>query len=161
MKVRSRRSVTKPGKTAAHAVWILAADAGRARLFEAEARNGGLTEIADLLNPEARLRDLDVVSDRTGHLNRGSDGFGNALEPRQWHIDHAAEMFAKGLCRRLSQGRRSGEVGRIYIIAGPAFLGLLRKNLDRPTQRIVAKTQPKELTRRPPTVIREALPSIL
>jgi protein required for attachment to host cells len=144
-----------------NAVWILAADAGRARLFEAQARNGALAEIEDVINADARLRDLDLVSDRTGHANRGGVGAGNTFEPRQWHLDRAAEMFAKSLCRRLADGRRKGAVGRVYLLADPGFLGLLRKNLDRPTQRIVAGQDARDLTRRPAKVIRQALPAVL
>lgn len=158
----SRRSTRNQSKTSARgAVWILAADAGRARLFEAAKRNGRLTEIADLLNADARLREEDLVSDRAGHVNRGGERVGNAFEPRQWHIDHAAESFAKSLCRRLGDGRRNGTVDRIYLLADPTFLGLIRKNLDRSTQRLVAEEKAIDLTRRTAKTIRGALPAIL
>jgi protein required for attachment to host cells len=158
----SRQYTRKPnGKSAAHATWIVAADAGRARLFRAENEDGELTEIDDLLNADARLRDLETAQDRNGHTNSGNRSAGNSFEPRQWHLDHAAEVFARGLSQRLSAARRRGEVDRLYIIADPGFLGLLRKKLDRPTLRIVAQQTAKDFTRRSAEHIRNQLPKQL
>lgn len=144
-----------------HAVWVLVADAGRGRLLEAVAGDGELIEIEDLVNTQARLRDPEVASDRAGHVNRGSDGAGASLEPRESPKDHAAEVFAKAWCHRLSAARRSGDVDRVYLLAAPAFLGLLRKNLDRATQRIVAEERAIDFTHRSVKEIRQELPPAL
>lgn len=142
-------------------VWVVVADAGRARLFEAQRKNGGLVEIDDLINAQARVRDEDVVSDRPGRAPRGSDGVGRSFEPRKERIEQSEDDFARMVCARLTAGRRQGAVGRIYLLADPSFLGRLRQHLDAPTQRIVAGEQATDLTRRTPAVIRKALPKQL
>lgn len=146
---------------AAHAIYIVAADAGRARVFTAHAENGKLEEIADFLNPASRMQDHDALSDRRGRVTQGAAHIGHAFEPRQSQPEHAAEAFAKELCEFLGKARAAGDVDRIYLVADPAFLGLLRKNLDAPTARHVVKEVGSDVTRMPPAEIRKTLPHLL
>lgn len=142
------------------ATWILAADAGRARLFSAGTRNGRLTELADLVNPEARLSEHERVSDRRGRMGGGA-GKSNAFEARESPERQSAIVFARRLCKMLGQGRRVGACNRIYVLAEPAFLGLLRRHLDPPTRRLVKFERGSDLVRRAVPVIRGALPQQL
>ena len=142
----------------AHATWVIAADAGRARIFSVSPDDGQLVELLDLLNPDARVQDHDALSDRRGHVTQGVAGVGHAFEPRETHGEHIAESFAKNLCHRLGVAQRSGELGRIYLLAAPRFLGLLRSNLDPATHELVAQELATDLTRRPVGEIRGALP---
>ncbi len=56
------------------AIWVLVADNSRARFFTAEKPAGPLTETRDLANPEARLHEGDLVSDKTGRDRNPSTG---------------------------------------------------------------------------------------
>ena len=155
---------TVPSRTSSRSrgpAWILVADAGRARLFESRWGDGGLVEIDDVINTPLRLRDAEIVSDRPGRSNQGPDGQGHAFESHESVAAHAEETFARALCARLARGRRRGEVARLYLLADPAFLGRLRRHLDRATRRIVVQETPTDLTRRTPAVIRKALPRVL
>jgi len=144
----------------AHATWVVAADAGRARIFTAPQPDGPLQELSDLLNPEARLQEHDAVSDRRGQM-RGGTSASEAYDSRHTHHEHAAAAFAKDLCRRLGAAQRSGEVARIYLLADPQFLGLLRENLDETTRKLVVQELASDVTRRPIADIRKALPARL
>lgn len=53
--------------------WIVVADASRARFFSAELPASPLCEIETLSNPEARLHEGDLISDRGGR-DRDSGG---------------------------------------------------------------------------------------
>lgn len=145
----------------APATWIVAADAGRARIFRAGHEEAELTELADLLNAEARLQDHDALSDRRGAVTQGAAGIGHALEPRQSRHEHVAAAFAEALARRLNAATAAGEVARLYLIAGPAFLGLLRQRLDRAALAAVVREHACDLTRRPASDIRKVLPARL
>ncbi|MDB5968478.1 MAG: hypothetical protein JWQ90_928 [Hydrocarboniphaga sp.] len=144
-----------------HAAWVVAADAGRARIFSVSQDDGQLEELVDFVNPDARLQDRDAVSDRRGHVTQGAAGIGHAFEPRESHGEHVAESFAKDLCERLGTAQRSGEVTKIYLLAAPKFLGLLRKNLDKATQRLVVLELASDLTLHSRHDIRSALPAQL
>ena len=142
-------------KRPAAATWIVAADSGRARIFEAARDDGALVEIEDLLNAEARLLTREAVSDRAGSMAR------NAFGPRDSHAEHASEVFAKRLGRRLGAARRDGRIDHLYLLADPAFLGCLRSHLDAPTRRLVAQERATDVVRRSPARIRQLLPAQL
>ena len=52
-------------------ICVVVADSGRARVFTADSPAGPLNEIETLNNPEGRLHEGDLVSDRGGRDNGG------------------------------------------------------------------------------------------
>ena len=46
--------------------WIVVADSARARIFEAHKKSRAVSEIAGLINPNSRLPERELVSDRGG-----------------------------------------------------------------------------------------------
>ncbi len=156
-----QNDATSPLSEPAAAIWIVVADAGRARILSALRHDGQLKELFDLVNPDARLQDHDTLSDRAGHVTQGPAGMGHSFEPRESHSEHIAETFAKDLCHRLNAARCSGELGRIYLLAAPKFLGLLRNNLDKETHKLVVQELATDLTRHPLIDIRNTLPAQL
>jgi protein required for attachment to host cells len=142
-------------------IWVVAADAAHARIFETTRVNGDLHEFAVYSNPDARRSTSDLVSDRAGHLTNTSLGAGHSVEPHEWTRSHVARTFAKRVGQRLISARKAGAVDRIYLIAAPAFLGLLRRSLDTPTRRIVAGEVSKNVTPLEPGLARQLLPTRL
>ena len=142
-------------------IWVVVADAGRARLFSALPFGGALEELSDLLNPQARLEDHEALSDRRGHVTQGPGGIGHAFEPRQTHHEHVAEAFARDLCHLLDSAQREHRVTRIYLIAAPHFLGLLRNHLDPLTRKLIVHEHAADLTRHSASEIRDSLPQRL
>jgi protein required for attachment to host cells len=160
-----RHTPEPPQTSRQQATYIVAADAGRARIFSVSRQSGELTEIADLLDPEVRVQDHDSLSDRRGHASHGpapgATGIGHSFEPRQSHEEHAALAFARQVCEALDKARLAGEMKRLYLIAAPAFLGLLRKHMGGATQACVVQELASDLTRRHAADIRAALPTVL
>ena len=143
-------------------IWIVVADAGRARILSPVHHDRGpLEERGQLANDDARMEDHEVLSDRSGHVTQGPGGIGHAFEPRVAHREHVAETFAKTLCERLDKARMSGELSKIYLLAAPHFLGLLRKHLDKDTNRLVAGEFATDLVQHSAVEIRKALPDLL
>jgi protein required for attachment to host cells len=141
--------------------WVVCADAGRARIFESSPIDGALLEFIDLLNPDARQHDTEAMSDRRGHVTQGPAGIGHAFAPRQSHAEHVAERFAKDLCDHLDAAERAGEVEKLYVIADPGFLGLMRAHLKPATRTRVVGEVASDLARRSIEQIRGALPAKL
>lgn len=151
-----------PGRhpaVAPHQIWIVAADAGRARIFSAALVDGELTELEDMLAPAARLHAHERASDRKGHVAGGAGG--HAFEPHESAAEHDAGDFARRLCQRLATARHEGQLSRLYLIAAPAFLGKLRAHLDRDTQALVREEIASDLCHKPARAIRAALPEHL
>jgi len=119
-------------------VWIVVADASR-----------------------ARLKGQDLVSDDTGRTfdraGTGRHGKEPVTDPRE-----AVEVeFARELAEHLREAAQEGQFEKLYLVAPPSFLGELRAVLPDGVRKLVASELSKDLTRQAPQQIRDALPEIL
>jgi protein required for attachment to host cells len=126
--------------------WILVADAGRARLFEAQSRDGVLAEIGGYANPEAHARGAETGSDRPPRTQESANSARHAIEPHTDAHDKAAMGFAKGLAEILEHGRVEHAYTRLLLVAPPRFLGQLRAELGAQVGKLVAGSIAKDLT---------------
>jgi protein required for attachment to host cells len=133
---------------------ILAADQARARLFKAERREGPLVEFSGMANPEARLREQDLVSDASGG---NPHDLGNHDSAHQ----HVVQVFAKQVSQALEQAVQSHKPDRVYVLASPSFLGLLRPLLSTALKSKIAQELAKDVSRLSPEAIRGQLPELL
>ena len=133
---------------------VLAADQGRARLFKSENRNGPMQEIETLTNPQARLKEQDLVSDAAG---------GNPHDVgSQTHAHaHAAEVFAKVVSQALDQATTEHKAERIYVLAAHQFLGLLRPHWSHAVKAKIAEEYAKDVSHQTAEQIRQHLPELL
>src|SRR5438105_5060754 len=124
--------------------WIIAADSSRARILQVMDREKKLAEIEDLLNPEGRLHERDLLAD--GHPRfRGTDGPGSDREETS-ATQHSLELFAKRVSDYLDRARTAHRYDRLHLVAPPKFLGQLRKELDTEVKKLVAEELPKDLS---------------
>lgn len=133
---------------------VLAADQARARLFKAEKREGTLVEFTTLANPEGRLREQDLVTDASGGNPHGIGSLDTAHQ-------HMAEVFAKQVGQALEQAAQTQKADRIYVLASPGFLGLLRPHWNSQVKAKIAQEFAKDVSRMPAATIREHLPELL
>lgn len=140
--------------------WIVVADASRARIFKADTPSGGMTEIETLAHPESRQHEGDLVSDRSGHVVSSTTGGHNFGRDEEWKHE-AANRFAIEVCGHLEKGHNAGSYGKLYLIAAPAFLGLLRQHMGKPVQGLVSDEIAKDLTTADDAQIRAQLPEHL
>jgi protein required for attachment to host cells len=140
--------------------WVLVADNSRARFFAAEKAASPLKEVRDLTYPEARLHEGDLVTDKSGRdRSMGSGAHGLGIEAS--HKQDGAERFALLVCNELESARNSGAFNKLYVVAAPAFLGMLRKHQSSALKQLVAGEVDKNLATHEPTVIRKHLPDYL
>ncbi|QVL48105.1 MAG: host attachment protein [Thiocapsa sp.] len=140
--------------------WILAADNSRARIFATEKSAGALREIHTLTFPEGRLHEGDLTTDKGG---RGHDPMSGAhgINGEEAHKQENAERFAGLVCETLESARNKGELQKLYVIAAPAFLGMLRKHQSPSLKQLIAGEIDKNLTTHSPEAIRKSLPDFL
>lgn len=140
--------------------WIVVADSTRVRLFR-KAEGQKLDEFDVMVNPDARLREQDLVSDEPGRgLNRARSGRFSMAEA-EGHREHAEKLMAGDLAKRLRQARLDGNLGRLHILAAPHFLGELRNRLDDETRGLIRSETAKNVSRLDATAIRGQLPEYL
>ena len=141
-------------------IWVVVADAGRARIFAADKPVGDLAELEALSNPEARLHEGELVSDRGGRVSAAggaAHGYGQADAAKNGRV----ARFAAEVAQHIEAARQRHAFEKIYIIAAPAFLGLLRKQRSDALAALVAQEVASDLTRRSPPEIRQHLPQYL
>jgi protein required for attachment to host cells len=140
--------------------WVLVADNSRARFFSAEKAASPLAEVNDLTYPEARLHEGDLVSDENGrdrNPGRGTHAVGTGGSAKQ----EGADRFALMVCNELESARNSGSFRKLYVVAAPAFLGMLRKHQSPALKQLVVCEVDKNLATQDPATIRKHLPDYL
>ena len=125
--------------------WILTASRSSASLFETDWPGKLMRRIQDISNPQGRLQNKDIDTDKPGRVY---DSFGerrHSTSPKQEPTEHISQQFAQNLAELLNKGRLSHAYDKLIIMAGPKFLGILRAALDKNTAALVVQTVNKEL----------------
>ncbi|MBD5804189.1 Protein required for attachment to host cells [Azoarcus sp. Aa7] len=140
--------------------WILVANASLAKLYANLGPNKGLTLVKELIHPESRQKNSELVTDRAG----ASPSAGNASGSKQAQTPpktHEAKVFAQEIAQELYKGRATNAFGRAIVFAPPAFMGMLNSVLDSPTAQLITDRFEKDYTKEPEPVLRERLASCL
>ncbi len=124
--------------------WVLVANRGGARLYEQEQPGGGLRRVQEIPHPEGRLKDHEIVSDKSGRV---FDSFHSrhAVSKSPGPAEQIAIGFAQHLADILRQGRTTGHFEHLVLVADPHFLGHLRAALDEHTAKMLAGSLAKDL----------------
>ena len=145
---------------------IVVADQSEARFYDLEHFDAPLRLVGKLTDPKAHLHDRDLKSDRPGRVfdraaaegqRRGAvahHGTGGERSPRK----HEAQLFAKRIAEELKVSAGSGQFDQLVVMAGPAFLGLLRSAMPSGLQSSVVAEVPKDLIHEAEGAIRSHLP---
>lgn len=139
-------------------IWILAASSGNATLFTADSPTGSLTELETFDNPNVRVKQMELTSDRPG---RSFDSHGegrHAMAVETNPKEHEQIRFAKLIVDRLEQGRIKNAFKRLVIAAAPGFLGQLRANYSAPLSELLFLEIDKDYTALSPEELRNRLP---
>ncbi len=126
--------------------WIVTADAGRARFLQVAGRDEALTEIEDLSNPQGRLHNREINTDAAGRFRGNDRPGGHSSDDENRAVDHHSELFAKRIGAFLDKARNEHRFDRLYLVAAPKFLGLLRKELGKETEKLVVDELDKDLS---------------
>ncbi|MDD4905583.1 MAG: host attachment protein [Methylobacter tundripaludum] len=140
--------------------WILVADSTRARIFTADTPSSPLEEIEDFSHTEGRLHDREITSDLPGKIKSAGAG-GHTFEQPTDPKKHEADVFAHRVAQYLEDAHNANRFDQLLIVAGPAFLGLLRNQLPEQVKKQVRFELDKEITLLSAADIRQHLPQYL
>jgi len=132
-----------------HTTWIVAADSTRARILEKRGKDEPLRELEDLYNPEGRQNNNEIVSDSRGRFwgRQGRPwGQGDSGEPQTTPVEHEVTLFARELAQYLDKGRNDHLYERLFIIADPKFLGILRTKMNKHVSEMVEQDAAYEIS---------------
>ena len=128
---------------------VAVCDSSRMRYFAVDPDNGALHEIDDRVHEASRQRVQDLASDRPG-----------LGDERDIH-KHEVALFAKEVEEILNRDTLEGNIIRLYILAPPEFLGLLRKELRPATAALVEADKAANVVAESVDRIRRQLPDRL
>ncbi len=112
-----------------------------------------------MLHPEGRAHGRDIDIDEPGLVYESHGQGRHATETSR--KDEEANVFARQICERLKKARINGDCEKLYLVAPPQFLGIMRDNLDRHTYELMADEVSKDLVTAEPEQIRNVLPYAL
>ena len=141
-------------------IWVLVADNSRARVFSARSSNSALEEVDGFVHAASRLHDRDLTSDLPGRAFDSLGGGRHAMEQRVDPKDEQAIRFAEQLTAYLEDGRVHHRYDKLYVVAPPAFLGILRDHYGHIAP-LVSTEIDKHLTQCTPAELRQHLPERL
>jgi protein required for attachment to host cells len=138
---------------------IVVADQAEAIFYDTPSLQAQPKEVAHISDPLAHQHDRDFSSDRPGRSYESVGGQRHAIERENDPRQREAVLFAKRISQRLDAARRKGEYDELIVVAGPPFLGLMRKELSRPTRERVVHEIRKDLVHSPVESLRRHLPA--
>ncbi len=142
---------------------IVVADGARARFFEPrhEARTLVPAAQADMVAPESRMQNQEIVADKPGRGSGSADAstHRHAFEPP--HDPHKLEkhQFTAELARALDG--LCGQYDRLVVVAPPRSLGELDSLMSPQVKKLVSHQIPKDLTGVSPPDLWRALDKVL
>ena|GEM_PF-313123 len=109
-------------------IWVVTANAGKARIHSIADKNH-ISSIKDFDNPEARLKEQDLVTDRPGHFKGQNPARGAFVggDPKENEI----RLFAKKIVDFLKHEYSLNHFAKLIVTASPHFLGHLKMSLDK------------------------------
>lgn len=125
--------------------WILVANASQARIYLRNGIKSELSLVKEMVHPESRMKNAELVTDRAGYMQGTGNGHGSKqpqTEPKQNEALH----FAQELAQELNHGRCNQQFERIVLVAPPAFMGLLGEKIDVQTAKLVDDKIGKDYT---------------
>jgi protein required for attachment to host cells len=127
--------------------WIVVADSSRARIFERIERTRHLREVDDFINPAGRADATDLRSDERGRFyGKGERQQGHTAEPAVDPVRHESELFARDVAQHLNKALGEHRYQRLYLLAAPKFLGLVRGKLRKDVQKVVEAELAKDIS---------------
>ncbi len=142
-------------------IWVIVADSGKARIFSADTPIGALTEREAFVNPEVRVKQMELRTDRPGQTSESAGEGRRAKAVEVEPKDQERIRFAKLLAERLERARLENAFERLALVAAPAFLGLLRESITTPLRAHVSLEVDKDYVSLAPAELRARLPDRL
>ena len=142
-------------------ICIVVANSSMAKFMLTEDSRSPLVEQEEYVHPQSRMREQDLVSDGSGS---GSDSGGpgmHSMGHEQAARKREAETFARDIGDAIEKLRRKTDLRKIYLVAPPKFLGLLRSSVSKQCQELLRGEINKDLVKHSATDIRSHLPKKL
>lgn len=104
--------------------WIVVANKASCDVYEQV--QGEYRAKRALKNPQAKMKGVDLFSDRSGRA-QNSHGNSRVGFEESHYLDDLEKRFAKKITSYLDKQRHLGSFDQLTVVSGPDFMGLLRE----------------------------------
>lgn len=126
-------------------IWIVVANQAEAQIYAATQLKGKLSLQGSLRHAEGRALARDLVSDAPGRVHDRKGSGRHSMEPATDVKEEERRRFAREIVGQLEAAHRRGDFERLVLMAGPGFLGVLRKALAAELAKAVIKEVPRDM----------------
>lgn len=127
--------------------WIVVCDASRARFFMTAGAGQQWVKFEELEHPASRVKSIGLVSDRPGRQIQSQGAHKKAaMQPRTDPHDVEEMRFAHSIAETLDLAHAHDAFDRLIVVAPPAFLGRLRREMSDRVRKAIAATLDKDYT---------------
>ena len=129
--------------------WVVLANASRARVCSRDPRDGALSELDDLVYPQARQAGREIGGSRAGRVEKdlGPAGHGTTLlSPHTELRQKQATEFARQIVGHIDDALAQRRCESWVLVAGTPFLGELRRALTPAASRALRCSLASDLT---------------
>lgn len=126
--------------------YILTANSSEAHIYSLNQDKAIIDELVCFRCPESKLHNVDLVSDKPGRVAQQSGRRTKGLSVSETPKARAIKMFAKSLSAFLDDARKRNQFNDLILAASPKFLGILHKEMDGKTSKIVSRNINKDLS---------------
>lgn len=142
-------------------VRLIVADQSEARFYDLDGMDAQLQPAGRCVDPDGRVHDQDAGARSYDRAALGQSRV--ALAPRSPSPEprprkDAAMRFARQVAAELDSAHRHEAFDRIVLMAGPAFIGLLRSALPEPVRATLVAEVRKDLARADLGMLRALVP---
>lgn len=117
-------------------VWVVVANTNKCRIFNYRRDKHLLSLIKELEHPESKLRNQDLVTDKSGHYKSREYQRG-AFQPDTNPKEHEIERFANMIAKELEQNKAKHQFESLLLISPPHMDGLIAGSLDKKLERLI------------------------
>jgi len=116
--------------------WLVIANTNNCRIYGFEKNAKKLTLIKEFNDPDAKLKNLDLSSDKEGHYQTSNARRG-AYSPAESPKDVEVEHFAREIAKELDAQRRLNSYDNLIIVAAPHMNGLISQHLNEQVKKMI------------------------
>lgn len=139
-----------------NSTWVVVANSSHAKIFRLT-KFPKIEEVTSIDHPESRLHNQDLEGRKPGRSFQSGGTTRHAYQPETEPKAVEIEKFARILCEYINESHQKANFSRLYVMASPSFLGLLRQNIHPQVQKTIIAELSKDMTERTKAEIEQQL----
>ncbi len=141
-------------------IWIVVANAAQASIYAMSERDRHFSLVHQLSHEESRLKNQDLVADKSGQFHK-SDSKGGSFAENISHKLLEAKHFAHEITTVLEKGRNDHNYTGLILVAEPHFHGLLNHECSGQLKSYIKHHVPKDYTQYPESKLESKIKNLL